>query len=86
MDKVKKLIRAGATTATAIKESLGMRLGEFAEKYALPPTVLSAAINGDRRATDAMIDAFVTELGGTPDEWRFLLWEGAKPKPEAEVA
>jgi plasmid maintenance system antidote protein VapI len=84
MDKVKKLIQAGASVPTAIKESLGMELQEFAAKYDLSRPMVSAVINCDRRPTDAIAAALATELGGTEIEWRVLLWEAAKP--EAEVA
>jgi plasmid maintenance system antidote protein VapI len=86
MDKVKKLIKAGASVPTAIKEALGMELQEFAAKYDLSRPMVSAVINGDRRATGAIVAAFATELGGTEQEWRMLFWETAKPQPQAEVA
>jgi transcriptional regulator with XRE-family HTH domain len=88
MDKVKKLIEAGATTRTAIKEALGMSVSDFAEKHRLSRPVVAAVLAGDRRASAGIIAALVAELGGTEVEWRVLLWEAARPyvMPEAEVA
>lgn len=83
MDKVKKLIRAGASIPTAIKESLGMTVTDFADKHDLSRTAVAAAISGDRRASDAIIAALVSELGGTEQEWRVLLWESARPQSVA---
>lgn len=79
MDKVKKLIDAGASIPTAIKESLGMTINAFAERHSLPAKAVSNAINGNVRPTDALIAALVAELGGTAGEWRELLWLAAKP-------
>lgn len=81
MDKVKKLIEAGASVPTAIKESLGMGVSDFADKHGLQRPVLSDVINGNRRAPDAYVDALVKDLGGTVDEWRELLWLAGKPVP-----
>lgn len=86
MDKIKKLIAAGASHRTAIKESLGMTVSAFAEKKGLPRATLSDTLGGRIRPTDAIVQAFVEELGGTPDEWRMLLWESARPVPGAEEA
>ena len=79
MEKVKKLIDAGLTPADAIKQALGIPVTEFADRHSLPRGTTSEAINSIRRATDAQVTALVAELGGTPEEWRHLLWEAAKP-------
>jgi plasmid maintenance system antidote protein VapI len=79
MEKVKKLIDAGASIPTAIKEALGMELKEFAERHEVSRAGVSNAINGTVRPTDRIIDAFIAELGGTPDEWRELLWLAGRP-------
>ncbi|HET8778008.1 MAG TPA: helix-turn-helix transcriptional regulator [Candidatus Limnocylindria bacterium] len=79
MDKVKALVEAGATIPAAIKTCLGMPVGEFADKHGLPRPVVSDVINGNRRAPDAYIAALVAEIGGTPEEWRELLWQAARP-------
>lgn len=73
MEKVKKLVEAGASVGGAIKESLGMSVSAFAAKYGLPRTSTSEALNGSGVATERVIDALTAELGGAPDEWRALL-------------
>lgn len=83
MDKVKKLIEAGASVPGAIREALaqkGLSVLAFADQYELPYRAASGAINGGVRATDSMIDALVRELGGGAEEWRELLWLAAKPE------
>lgn len=79
MEKVKKLVEAGAPIPSAIKTALGMPLTTFADKYGRSRQNINDAINARRIATDADIDALVAELGGTRDEWRMLLWEAARP-------
>lgn len=79
MDKVKKLVEAGASIPMAIRDSLGMSLAAFAEKYELPRSSITNHVNGTVRATDDTIAALIAELGGTPDEWRELLWLAGKP-------
>lgn len=83
MLKVKKLMAEGLDIPTAIKGALGMTVEAFADKYKLPRPSFSNAINGNVRATDAAIEALVTELGGTAEEWRWLLWEAGKPSQAA---
>lgn len=83
MEKVKKLIRAGASIPGAIKEALGEPVTVIALRQGVDRTQLSNAINGNLRATDAVIAALVAELGGTSSEWRELLWLAAKPQTAA---
>ena len=86
MDKVKKLIEAGARIGIAIRESLldrGLTVATFADKHGVHEKAVSNAINANIRPTDAIITALVEELGGTPDEWKMLLWEAAKPEVAA---
>lgn len=73
VEKVKKLVEAGASVPTAIKEALAMDVGDFAQKYGRPSTRISSVINGSMRANDDDLAAFAAELGGTVDEWRMLL-------------
>lgn len=81
MDKVQKLIRAGASIPTAVKEALSpMTLTEFADKHGLPRPAVSNAINGNISPSDDLVAALVAELGGDPDDWRQLIWQAAKPK------
>jgi plasmid maintenance system antidote protein VapI len=83
MEKVKKMVRAGSSIPTAIKEALSQAgctsVAAFAEKHGLVRASVANHINGTVRATDDTIAALVEELGGTPDEWRELLWLAAKP-------
>lgn len=73
MDKVKALLGAGASLSGAVRESLApLTVRGLAERHGFQRTALSAALNGWRPATETMIDALVTELGGTAEEWRDL--------------
>lgn len=80
MEQVKKLIAAGASISGAIKESLGMPVSDFAEKHRLNRATTAHHINATMRPSDATIAALVSELGGSADEWRRLLWLAAEPK------
>lgn len=81
------MVAVGVSAPTAIKEALlqqpdPLTIEAFALKYpGVSGSSFSAAINGGVRPSDAVIDALVSELGGTPYEWRMLLWEAAKPVP-----
>jgi len=83
MLKVKKMIDAGTSIPTAIKEALAQEglptIDAFASKHGLIRAAVSNQVNGNVRPTDATITALIAELGGTPDEWRELLWLAAKP-------
>lgn len=79
MDKVKQLVGAGAPVAGAIKIALAMPLSEFADKYNIPRTSVANHVNSNVKASDATIAALVSELGGTPEDWRELLWEAMRP-------
>ncbi len=80
MDKVKAIVEAGVSIPVAVREALSPQtLREFAEKYAIPAPVVSDSINGNRRAPSRVIDALIAELGGTPEQWRELLWEAGRP-------
>lgn len=83
MEQVKKLIAAGASITGAIKEALGMNVSEFAEKYQLSRATTAHHLNATMRPTEATVNALVAELGGTPDEWRELLWLAADPRVKA---
>jgi plasmid maintenance system antidote protein VapI len=79
MEKVNNLISAGSTISGAIKEALGKTVVQFADDHQLPRPAVSNAINGNVRASDAVVAALAKELGGTEDEWRELLWLAGKP-------
>lgn len=86
MEKVKNLIDAGASVSMAIKDSLGMTMTAFTDKYDLPRTAAVESVNGVRRATDRLIDALVAELGGSHAEWRDVLQMGRVARIQAEAA
>lgn len=83
MEKVEKLIEAGARSGVAIREALADRqltVATFADKYGLNEKAVSNAINGNVKPTDGFVAALVAELGGTASAWRMLLWQAAKPE------
>jgi len=79
MDKVRRLIEAGASIPTAIKEALGASPAEIALKHGRARTNFSATINGKRAPSPGDIAALIAELGGTEMEWRELLHEAGRP-------
>jgi plasmid maintenance system antidote protein VapI len=81
MEKVKKLREAGAQIPSAIKEALQPQsVSQFADEFSLSRPLVSAVINGSARPTDQIIAALISKLGGSADEWKFLLWEAARPE------
>lgn len=85
MNQVKRMMQAGVSLPTAVKEILAqksppMTLAKFAEDSGRSVTTISNVINGNVKPSDADIDALVAEFGGTPQEWRMLLWEQSKPE------
>jgi plasmid maintenance system antidote protein VapI len=87
MEKVKKLVDAGSSIPTAIKEALSQvglpTVAAFAEKHDLARASVANHVNGTVKATDDTVAALVAELGGTTEEWRELLWLAAKPTVSA---
>ena len=79
MEKVKKMVRAGVSIPTAIKEAHGVPISEFAERHGLVRASVANHINGTVRPTDETIAALIEDLGGSADEWRELLWLASKP-------
>jgi plasmid maintenance system antidote protein VapI len=79
MDKVRRLIKAGASISTAITESLGMSVTEFAIKHNRPRVNMSQVVRGKRWPTADDIEALIAELGGSEMEWRELLHEAGRP-------
>jgi hypothetical protein len=84
MDQVKKLIRAGASIPTAVKEALALNglpsVQAFANKHDLDRSRVASHFNGGARPDEGTLSALSLELGGTVDEWRELLWLAGKPK------
>jgi plasmid maintenance system antidote protein VapI len=86
VNKVKKLIAAGASVAEAIRVALGRSVAQFAEEKKLNRAAFSAHINGSVRATDETIAALIEEFGGTEKEWRHMLWKAGEPNPAQKAA
>lgn len=84
MDKVKRLIRAGASISGAIREALiqnGLTISAFADKYKRNRQNMNQVIAGSRAPTDDDLTAFTKELGGDAADWRVLLHEAGRPAP-----
>jgi plasmid maintenance system antidote protein VapI len=82
MDKVKKLVDAGATISGAIREVLsqnGLSITAFADKYERNRPNMTSVIAGSKAPTEDDIKALVAELGGEPEEWKVLLFEAGRP-------
>lgn len=82
MDKVKRLIRAGASISGAIRETLaqnGLTISSFADKYGRSRQNMTSIINGTRSPAEDDVSALVSELGGTATEWRVILHEAGRP-------
>ena len=84
MEKVRRLIGAGAPISDAIKVALKNEGFEtvtaFAEYYGRGIPRITQTINATRRPCDADLKALIAVLGGTDIEWRILLHEAARPK------
>ncbi|MEX1185341.1 MAG: hypothetical protein WEA80_01970 [Gemmatimonadaceae bacterium] len=86
MEKVKRLVEAGSTVSGAIKELLsqsGLTVAGFSDKYDRNRSNMNQVVMGTRAPTDADLDAFVSEFGGTPADWRELLHEAGRPTARA---
>ena len=82
MDKVKRLIKAGASISGAVREALtqnGLTISRFADKHGRNRQNMSAVIAGSRAPTDGDVAALISELGGTEVEWKALLHEAGRP-------
>ena len=84
MNQVKRMMSAGVSLPTAIKEILSKRepamtLAAFAEKHGRSVTTISNVINGNVKPSDDDIAALVAEFGDTAEEWKLLLWEHSRP-------
>jgi transcriptional regulator with XRE-family HTH domain len=83
MEKVKALRELGLSIPVAIREAIGKSINDFAAANDINPTTVSETINGARRPTEKILTALISELGGTEDEWRELLWLAGKPVPSS---
>ena len=82
MERVKKLLAAGLSLPSAIKDALGMSVTAFADRHTLARSVASEVINLERGPREPYCSALAAELGGSAYDWAQLLWESAKPRPE----
>lgn len=80
MNKVKRLIAAGASVTEAIRVALGRPVAQFAIEKNLNRAAFSSHINGSVRATNETITALMDEFGGTEKQWRRLLWKAGEPE------
>jgi hypothetical protein len=83
MDKVKRLVKAGATITGAIQDVLRQQgfptVTAFADRYHRDRSNMTRVILGTRAPAQADVDALIAELGGTDLEWRQLLHEAGRP-------
>jgi plasmid maintenance system antidote protein VapI len=74
VEKVKRLIEAGASVSTAVREALGMSITAFADTHGLSRQTVNSQITGRIAPNAAFLEALIAELGGTQEEWMSLLW------------
>ena len=69
MEKVKRLVDAGASLSGAVREALGEKsIAQLALEQGVPRSNLTAGLNGRRWLTDREVDALVAGCGGTREE------------------
>jgi hypothetical protein len=69
MQKVKRLVIAGASAATAIKESLGGSVVDFAREEGLHPTAVYGVINGSAQTPYHDVRDRLAARLGVDREW-----------------
>lgn len=85
MEKVKRLVEAGASVPTALKEALGMSLTAFVAAHpGLVREEISGVVNLRIVPDDDQAVAFAAEYGCTPVEFREFWWTYAR-RSEAGV-
>jgi hypothetical protein len=78
MDKVKNLMTHGADLSDAVRIALGGRtFGVVADAQDVNAKNLISVLNGKRVPSAAEINALVSELGGSFEEWRDLIANAA---------
>jgi hypothetical protein len=83
MDKVKRLLEAGADLADAVRSALGGRsFSDVARDRRVNRANLTSALNGSRAPSASEIGALIAELGGTEPEWRAVFAKAAQRKLE----
>jgi uncharacterized protein YoaH (UPF0181 family) len=86
MEKVKELIARGATLSEAIRIVTGLSLRALTDKHKRSYSPFANVLAGRLGPAPRDIEILLAELGGTPFEWRMLLWEAGRPKREDSVA
>lgn len=79
MEKVKQMVEAGVSVPTAIRETLGVSVTEFADEIEYPRQYASDTINLVRRPDLRFLNGIAARCGGTPAEWEEFLWLATKP-------
>lgn len=69
MAKIKVLVAAGVDFPDAVKAALGMTIREFAEKWGLAESAVSAVINGSTPHPYRRIRAALAEELGVETAW-----------------
>lgn len=87
MDKVKTMLAAGVSLATAVREAVKPRsLREAALASGFNPTALSSIITGSRTPTDKEIDGLIAMLGGTREDWLSAIADAMRGRADALAA
>lgn len=86
MEKVKRLLAAGATLSEAVKSALAPRsLSRVALERGVNLSELSSSLSGSRLVSDRIIGAMIAELGGTADDWRQMFSDAMQARAAAAV-
>lgn len=78
MDKVKKLLAAGADLPMALRQALGVTFNEFCETNSLDRTWFSLVVNARAVPNEQILSSLSAQLGGSPEEWLALWFECAR--------
>jgi hypothetical protein len=79
VEKIQKLIKAGVPIPDAIVLALGMSIKEFSLLHARMPSNIGQILRGRLAPSDKDLEALMTQLGGSEEEWRRLLWLAGEP-------
>lgn len=86
MEKVKRLVEAGASVPTALKESLGTSVSAFAERHGLTREEVSGAVNLRIVPTPTCAHAFASAYGCPIGEFYEFWWTHARQGQVVAVA
>ena len=82
MQKVKRLIAAGASPAAAFKESLGASVADFARREGLHATAVYGVLNGSARTPYNEVRDRIAGQVGVDREWL----DSVLPLPQSDAA